>query len=313
MTATTIDITAATAFLAGHGRQLERRRLALLLLDGDPGGGDPGEPGARDGVVAGVLAALDAYRNADGGYGWGLEPDLRSAESQPTAGMHAFEVLAEVAPATSPHAVALCDWLERHTTAEGGLPWTLPVGDPTACAPWWLGDDHTTPSLAMTAQVAAQAHRVARHDPAVAAHPWLATATRWCVDHLGKLDEAPVGYELLFALAFLDAAHDAAPEAPGLLDRMAAFVPGDGVVPVPGADGEVLRLIELAHAPGSRLRRLFTEEAIAADLERLTAGQQDDGGWTVDFPPSSPASALEWRAYATVEAIAILRRAGRGA
>src|SRR4051812_47629924 len=106
------DLAAATSFLATAGRQLDRRRLHLLL-----GGGDP----------AGVLSALDGYRNADGGYGWGLEPDLRSRESQPTAAMHAFEVLAEVGPVTSPHAVELCDWLLRVSLPDGGLPFALPV------------------------------------------------------------------------------------------------------------------------------------------------------------------------------------------
>ena len=54
--------------MASHARLLDRRRLELLL--------DGGEPTA-------VLAALEAYRNPDGGYGWGLEPDLRATESQP--------------------------------------------------------------------------------------------------------------------------------------------------------------------------------------------------------------------------------------
>jgi hypothetical protein len=72
-----IDLPAATSFVTTHARILDRRRLRLLLGDGDP---------------EGVLAALDAYRNLDGGFGWGLEPDLRSAESQPAAGLHAFEV-----------------------------------------------------------------------------------------------------------------------------------------------------------------------------------------------------------------------------
>jgi hypothetical protein len=76
-----MDLNAAITFLSIHGRILERRRMQLLL----------GEGTAKD-----VLTALDAYRTADGGYGWGLEPDLRSTTSQPVAAMHALEVLAEV-------------------------------------------------------------------------------------------------------------------------------------------------------------------------------------------------------------------------
>jgi hypothetical protein len=59
-----------------------------------------------------VLAARRAYRTPDGGYGHGLEPDLRASETQPAAALHAFEVFAEIAPVTAPEAVELCDWLD---------------------------------------------------------------------------------------------------------------------------------------------------------------------------------------------------------
>jgi hypothetical protein len=36
--------------------------------------------------------------------------------------------------------------------------------------------------------------------------------------------------------------------------------------------------------------------------------RQDDGGWPVDFESYSPAAALEWRGYATVQAVSILHR-----
>ena len=50
---------------------------------------------------------------------------------------------------------------------------------------------------------------------------------------------------------------------------------------------------------------------VAADLVRMAAGQQDDGGWTVDFRSGSPAGSLDWRGYATVRAIGVLRSNGR--
>src|SRR5262249_32820430 len=131
-----VDLGAAGRFMARHARVLDRHRFRLVLGHGD---------------VAGTLAALDAYRNPDGGHGGGLEPDLRSAESQPGPALHAFEVFAEVGPATSGHAGALCDWLDTVTLADGGLPFALPVEDPTGCAPFWVNADPTVSSLQITA------------------------------------------------------------------------------------------------------------------------------------------------------------------
>src|SRR5829696_1657235 len=153
----TIDLPSAVSFLATHGRVLDRHRLALLLGDDDP---------------AGALAALDGYRNPDGGYSWGLEPDLRAPESQPAGALHAFEVFGEAAPTVSPRATELCDWLDSATLADGGLPFALPVADPAGCASFWAEADSTTSSLHITTAVAAAGVRVARHDPAVARHPW---------------------------------------------------------------------------------------------------------------------------------------------
>lgn len=287
-----IDIRGATAFLAAHGRLLDRRRFA---------GDGPG-----------ILAALDAYRNADGGYGWGLEPDLRSPESQPGGALHAFEALADAAPATTAHVRGLCDWLEAVTLPDGGVPFALPIADPTACAPFWVQADPTASSLQITAAVAAQAHRVARFDPAVAGHPWLARATRYCLDAIGLIEAPPFAYVLSFALQLLDVLADDDAEARRLLDHLGRFVPPDGAVAVTGgSEGETLHLLDFAPEPGRPVRALLDPAAVAADLDRLAGAQQPDGGWAVDFASASPAAGLEWRGYATVRAVVTLRANGR--
>ena len=107
-----IDLDTTTAFMTAHARVLDRHRFARLLGETD---------GAR------LLGAAEAYRNPDGGYGWGLEPDLRSVTSQPGGALHALEAFADAAPATTPRAAELCDWLD------GPLPRRRPavrVADP---------------------------------------------------------------------------------------------------------------------------------------------------------------------------------------
>jgi hypothetical protein len=293
----TVDLSRAAAFLAGYGRVLDRRRFELLV--------------GRTGPDA-VLAAVDGYRNPDGGYGWGLEPDLRAPESQPGGALHAIEVFGDIAPITTPRAVELCDWLDSVTLPDGGLPFALPVADPTACAPFWAQADPTVSTLQSTAFTAGAAHRVARHDPAVAGHPWLARATRYCLDTIAELRTRPHAIALSFAIRFLDVAHDRCPEADGLLARLGKFVPDNGLVPVDGgSEGETMRALDFASVPGSPASALLRPGVIEAELDRLAGRQQDDGGWTVDYASFSPAAALEWRGYVTVQAVSTLRRAGR--
>ena len=288
------DLPAARGFMAGHARQLDRRRLELLLDGGDP---------------APVLAAVDGYRNPDGGYSWGLEPDLRATESQPGGAYHAFEVFDDIAPATSPRAVELCDWLASVALPDGGLPFALPVSDPTGCAPFWAQADPTASSLQISAFVTGTAQRVAAHDPAVAAHPWLARATDYCLAAIDALEGAPFAIALAAAMQFLDSAHGVRPEAAALLERLGRHIPADGQVRVTGgADDEMMRALDFAPTPGRPVRELFSPDTIDAELQRLAGAQQDDGGWRVDFTSYSPAATLEWRGYATVRAVSILLR-----
>lgn len=128
---------------------------------------------------------------------------------------------------------------------------------------------------------------------------------------LGTASTSACGGPSAFALRFLDAVHDAEPAAPGLLTRLGRFVPDDGVLPVAGGTAdEVIRPLDIAPEPGRPARSLFAEQTIEADLRRLASGQQDDGGWRVEFAEFSPAGALEWRGLVTVDALGTLRANG---
>lgn len=289
----TVDFARAASFMATHARVLDRRRFELVMGTGG---------------VDSVLAAVDGYRNPDGGYGWGLEPDLRAPESQPGGALHALEVFAEIGPVTTPHAAQLCDWLGSISVPDGGVPFALPVADPAGCAPFWLQADPESSALQSTAFVTAVALRVAAHDPAVDAHPWLANAVQYCMRTIRAMDTAPFAIELMFAVQFLDAAHAKYPEAADLLDHLGTFIPDDGLVPVAGGqEGETLRPLDFSPLPDSPSRLLYSPDVIAADLRRFAGEQREDGGWTVDFHSYSPAAELEWRGYRTVQAVSTMR------
>jgi hypothetical protein len=280
----------AAAFVNSNARLIDRRRFDLVTGRGDR---------------AGVIAALAAYRNPDGGFGWALEPDLRSPESQPAGALHAFEVLEEVGGGD--FGGPLCHWLDSVTLSDGGLPFALPLTDPAGTSPIWAGADPTSSSPQITCAVAAAAHRVARHDPAVRDHPWLARASAYCQERIAARREPGHAIEYRFMLWFLDAVHDSWPGADAELRRLVGFLPESATLPVVGGiEGESMRPLDFAPFPGP-LRDLMPSEAIGAELAALAGQQEDDGGWTVDFAAGSPAAALDWRSYITVHTVKILR------
>jgi hypothetical protein len=299
-----IDLAAARAFMTTHARILDRRRFLRIIGEGD----SAGETDA-------LIAAADAYRNGDGGYGWGAEPDLRSPESQPGGALHAFEAFAEIAPATTGRAAELCDWLNAVSLPDGGLPFAFPVTEPAGCASFWVEADSGTSSLHITAAVSAEAQRVARHDPAVASHPWLGRATEFCLDAIAARDHPSHALELRYSLGLLDAVAASgqaqSDRALALIGRLGAAIPDSGCLHVAGGrEDEMMRPLDFAPVPGRPARSVVSEAAVAADLKRLAGLQQDDGGWPGEWASASAAAELEWRGWITARAVSILRANG---
>src|SRR5258705_6002243 len=91
-----IDRAAAETFIWSAARLLDRHRYTLLFAGGSA------HP---------VLEALRGYRNADGGFGHALEPDLRCPSSQPAATLYALESLHEARALDNELARAARAWI----------------------------------------------------------------------------------------------------------------------------------------------------------------------------------------------------------
>src|ERR671923_381927 len=287
-----LDLDRIQDFIAANARLLDRRRMELAVGAGDP---------------EATLAALAGYRNPEGGFGWALEPDSRARASQPVAALHAFEVFEEISPTTSPLAAGLLDWLDAIAVDGGAIPFALPGGASAGSAPMWATADTESPSLHMTCVVLGIAHRVARHDSGVAGHPWLRRATEWAMREIASLDGPRDAIEFRYVLQLLDAL-DARDE----LERLGAHLPPDGTLAVTGGrPDEAMRPLDFTPEPDRPIRDLFDPQTIESDLDRLESEQHEDGGWDVDWKHWSSAGGLEWRGWATVRAVRILRANGR--
>jgi hypothetical protein len=282
------DLDAARQFLAAHARILDRRRFERLFAQG------PAEP---------VRDAVAAYRNPDGGFGHGLEPDGRSPGSQPAAVELALRTLHDAGAWDEGLAAGACDWLGRNAPDEGGAGFVDPSVEGWPHAPWWQPQPGNPASLITTGPIAGVLHAHGVE------HPWLGPAT----DLMWRRIDAPADtlgpYEVRGIVRFLDHAPDRE-RARTAVERLRSAL-RDVVTFDPGASGEAHRPLDLSPHPGTVTRALFDDAEIAADLDRLEHGQREDGGWTFDWAAWSPAAEADWRGSLTVDALAVLRANGR--
>jgi hypothetical protein len=283
------DIDAAARFLAASGRVLDRRRFERLFAGG----------GARP-----VRDAVAAYRNDDGGFGHGLEPDGRSPASQPVAVELALRTLHEADAWDEELVAGACDWLEQTAPAEGGATFVAPSISGWPHAPWWQPEEGLPASLISTGLIAGTLHARGVE------HPWLTKATELLWSRLEQL--GPVGpYDMGGVLRFLEHVPDRA-RAQAAFERIGPMLLQQGMVALdPDAPGEVHGPLDYAPVPGSLARRLFDQETIAAHLDHLAGGQREDGGWTFNWQAWSHPAELEWRGSVTVDALRVLRANGR--
>jgi hypothetical protein len=288
------DLDAAAQFLAAHGRILDRRRFERLFGDGD---------------ATPVRDAVAAYRNADGGFGHALEPDGRTPGSQPVAVELGLRALDQADAWDDELVAGACDWLERTAPAEGGTTFVAPSADGWPHAPWWQPQEGLPASLVTTGQLAGTLH--ARKVD----HPWLDRATAWLWDQVESL--TPDGgstvnaYEMRGVLGFLQQVPDRA-RAERAFAPVGRLVVESGLLTLdPDASGEVHGPLDFAPLPDSIARAVVDADVVSRHLDRLAAGQRDDGGWTFNWPAWSPAAESDWRGWITVDALYVLRANGR--
>ncbi|MGM7670163.1 hypothetical protein [Microbacterium sp. A93] len=286
----------AEEFVVTHGRLLERRRINLALH----GGG-----------VDGVLAALGAYRNPDGGFGHGLEPDVRSPHSEFLSTLTALDLLASWDLPDHPWVRSGLEWVASLSAVDGSVPFVTEPSLGWPHAPWVQstpGGSHLTYGFSAAALLTGFEGG------------WAEAAAEWCRLHLARFgdrrqppDHDLPAYEAKYAVRFLSAESTRDPSTHPVLSRLSTRLQAEGALHVAGgAQDERIHAIDLLHNPWSLPfptdlpARLAPDEVVAQGRRWLAAGQQADGGWTVDWPAWCPAQGLEWRGLRTVEALEIL-------
>lgn len=292
-----VDYAAAHDFMQTTARVLERRVYDVLFSQGDP---------------ADVVASLEPYANADGGFGHGLEPDKLVPDSQALDVEIAFERLASVQTGSSLGSPAstvakmvhtACDWLQTIADDRGAVPVLMPNSNDHPRAGHWNAPEYP-PALNPTAAIAGHAHTLGVR------HPWLERATIFCFEQAEAAMSAE-GHELLGITKFLVSAPDR-DRAQALAPRVAEAILTAAFVKY-HADSDAYGVTPLDYAPhpDSLARSWFPHDVIAGHLDALDAAQGADGGWDINWQPPTADARRAWRGIHTLLAVTRLRAYGR--
>lgn len=284
-----VDLEAAITFVWCNGRLLERAVLAQVL------GLEP------SGRVANVLRG---YRRGDGGFGYALEADCCTPESQPLFVEFALDTLYRCNLRSPDLALGACEFVSQHADLDRGIVTLFPSALEAPHAAHWDNPGALQPDIGRLIGIVGLLawQRVA--------HRWLSSAIEACLQRVTTF-ETDDAHTLRNAFVLLESVSHLR-DVSGLYERLATLLSrARYLIPDAPVTGYGLTPLHFAPAPDAYCRTLFTDAQYDGHLDDLAAQQQPDGGWPISWTPPSEAAGWAWRAHATVQALHVLRAWGR--
>jgi hypothetical protein len=279
-------------FILRQGRLLERRLFATCF---------------ENAPATGVVDAVRGFRNDDGGFGHGLEPDKRCPASLPIDVEVALQALVTAKARHRALVLGACDYLAKVAAAaecEGAVPPAFPVIERFPRAAHWT-DWTYVPGLNPTAGLVGLLSRLEVD------HPWVEEATAYCWAQLDRPELPGDAHTLSEVFVFLENVPDSDRSGRASLRVLDGLNGASSWRADPDDPNYGLSPLSIAPLADSRWRSLFSEDVLAAHLDRLQRDQQADGGWPLTWEPPSEAALLEWRGIVTLGALRTLVSYGR--
>jgi hypothetical protein len=281
----------AKDFILTNARMIERRLFEFHF---------------ENGTSEGVFHAVYAYRNSDGGFGHGMEPDTASPESQPLFSIMALETLDEVGYLTKE--IILNDFMpyfESITTEKGGIPWmfrpksTYPCEEHFKKVKEWSALSTTAPLLGILEEYKINI-------------PWMKKAEQFVWSEFERIKDKHIFCYLCVPrwLTFLKYTKSQY-KAKKTINDLKNWISNKGIICEDKSDeGWGLygkpHSLNYAHSSDSILYSLFTKETIESDLKELINRQKNDGRWDTWYGISE-GTKLEWAGIQTLWALKTLK------
>lgn len=285
----------ARDFILTNARMIERRLFHYYFENQDP---------------KGIYHAIYAYRNSDGGFGHGMEPDTASPESQPLFTIMAMETLDEVGLLNKEQIESdFLPYFESIITQKGGIPWMFKPTSHYPCEPHftsvkeWAALSTTAPLLGML-----EKYNIKR--------AWMEKAESFVWSEFKRILEKHAFCYLCVPrwLFFLKHSKNKK-KAEEIITRLKHSIIENNVLFKDTSDDgwglyEKPHSLNYAPRPNSLLSDLFTQDQINSDLTTLIQKQKEDGRWDTWYGISE-GTKLEWAGIQTVWALKVLKDYGR--
>lgn len=285
----------ARDFILTNARMIERRLFEFHFVNGNK---------------EGAFHAVYAYRNPDGGFGHGMEPDTASPESQPLFSIMALETLDEIGYLNADLIQRdFIPYFQSVTTDKGGIPWMLKPKSEYPCA----GHFKTVKEWAALSTTALLLGILEKYKIEI---PWMQKAEEFIWQEIERIKEKHVFCHLCIPrrLQFLQytKSKDKAEKA---LNDLKEWILAEGVLCKDKSDegwGLYGKPHSLYYAPSpeSILNPIFSKEMINSDLNELINRQKDDGRWDTWYGLSEGMK-LEWAGIQTLWTLKVLKSHGR--
>ena len=290
----------AVHFMREEARPLERALFAFYF-----------EEGRR----TSVLAALVPFQNSDGGFGHGLEPDMRTPASSVIATVTAFDIWRGIgADEDTPGLPAALAYLVGAYDVEmERWPIVPPEVEDAPHAPWWSYADSAENFRGFWANPRAAVVAYMRQFKRLAPSPFKEGERQAVVNDLMGYPQHMEMHDLLCFVDLLETDGLPREHYEDILDKLRRALPHSVPMTPDEWDGYGLQPIQVVRSPESPLHGVLDPAIIDTNLEYLIDHQQPDGSWAPnwswDFVDAAAwaVAEREWRGILTLRALRTLR------
>lgn len=246
------------------------------------------------GPIDHVHNCLLCYKNRDGGWGHGLEPDIKYPGSHPLALEFLLNIFRDIGISIGGLLAGTVQWVEQNRNPDGSLNNPLDLLD-YPHAPWWSEGGQTapasivgnltkyrlaTPTLSASTRQWTQQHLTLED---IQSNEWLFAAYQ-AHDYYMNISDLPTGNIRVFRAAVIENITECAKKAP---------------------ENQSYVLFSFATSPENKITKALPPKLIQNKLDYLYSAQRDDGGW--DDEHGLP----HWEPYVTIISLLALKRFGR--